>query len=174
MKDSDTIIQYVKLICPKDLDTILCIVKEDAGLYTREFMRSNKSIDFYAIPCCPNTKERAHDITIGYIASEDTTLTIDYITIKDTYTLKKGQFIWAFKQTSPYPIVAWKYYLNPIATGENVYEIRCLLDDYQRRILHKDDNHILTDGWCLKNNELVYENTPKRPLKRTYDMHVLE
>lgn len=153
MKDSDTIIQYAKLVCPKELGKVLDIVKEDAGEYTGVFMKSKKNIDFYAIPCGPDTKKRAHDITMGYIASEDTILTIDYGMTKDIYLLKKGEFIWAFKQTCPFPIVALAYYRDTLATGRNVYEIRCLLAHDERRIIHRDDNHILADGWCLENRE---------------------
>jgi hypothetical protein len=171
MKDSDTIIQYAKLVCPKELSKGLDIVKEGyGGQYVDEFVKSKKIIDFYAIPCGPDTKIRCHDITMGYIASEDTTLTIDYGIYKDTYVLKKGEFVWAFKQTCPFPIVALVYYMEPIATGHNVYEIRCLLADDQRRIIHRDDNHILADGWCLKNREFAHSNTDEsicnRPLKR--------
>jgi hypothetical protein len=173
MKDSDTIIQYAKLVCPKELDKVLDIVKEGyGGQYTDEFVKSKKNIDFYAVPCGPDTKIRCHDITMGYIASEDTILTVDYgiRKDKDIYLLKKGEFIWAFKQTCPFPIVALVYYRDPVATGQNVYEIRCLLADDQRRIIHKDDNHILADGWCLKNREFTHSETDEsicdRPLKR--------
>ena len=154
MKDSDTIIQYAKLVCPKELSKVLDIVKEDyGGEYVDVFMKSKKFIDFYAIACGPDTKKRCHDITMGYIASEDTILTIDSGMTKDIYVLKKGEFIWAFKKTCPFPIVALVYYREPLATGQNVYEIRCLLAHDERRIIHRDDNHILADGWCLENRE---------------------
>jgi hypothetical protein len=173
MKDSDTIIQYAKLVCPKELSKVLDIVKEGyGGQYVDEFVKSKKIIDFYAIPCGPDTKIRCHDITMGYIASEDTSLTIDYSISKDKdiYALKKGEFIWAFKQTCPFPIVAFAYYRDTIATGQNVYEIRCLLADDERRIINRDDNHILADGWCLKIGEFAHSNTDEsicnRPLKR--------
>lgn len=171
MKDSDTIIQYAKLVCPKELSKVLDIVKEDyGGEYVDVFMKSKKNIDFYAIPCGIDTKKRAHDITMGYIASEDTILTIDYCLTKDRYSVKKGEFIWAFKKTCPFPIVNWAYYLDSLATGQNVYEIRCLLADDERRIIHRDDSHILADGWRLENHHLVHSKTDEsicdRPLKR--------
>lgn len=162
MKDSDTIIQYAKLVCPKELDKVLDIVKEGyGGQYVDVFVKSKKNIDFYAIPCGPDTKIRCHDITMGYIASEDTILTIDYgiSKDKDIYLLKKGEFIWAFKQTCPFPIVALAYYRDTLATGRNVYEIRCLLAHDERRIIHRDDNHILADGWCLQNREFAHSLT---------------
>lgn len=164
MSLSYRILQSTKASCPRTLDTLPPFFTDDrcANAYISKFMISNKKFDFYCVPCDTRGDYRSHDLVMGYIASEDTTLTIDYHRFNDTYNLKKGEFIWAFKKVSVFPTVAAQFTPDPIARGDNVYEIRCVLADKERRIVSRD-SHKLTDEWSMCGGLTNHINDPPLP-----------
>lgn len=158
---SNTVIRMAQRQCPCKLEYLppICEDVSDAEAYISEFIKSNKQIDYYCVRCDEKSDYIAHHIVMGYIASADTTLTINYGIFKDEdiYKLKKGEFIWAFKKVSIFPTIAAAY-TPAIARGENVYEIRCLLGRTEQEAVAVA-HHFLTHEWTMRCGLLSYRNS---------------